>query len=73
MLFSYNSFQGSVYLSTANEVTARLFNGKAKVTNYLGLAEKNNVLAEQNALLLQRISELEMLNAHILKLLKNTF
>ena len=63
LLFSYNSFQGSVYLSTANEVTARLLNGKAKVMNYLGLAEKNNVLAEQNALLLQRIAELEMLNA----------
>ena len=63
LLFSYNSFQGSVYLSTANEVNARLLNGKDKVTTYFGLAEKNLALAEQNALLQQRIVELEMLNA----------
>ncbi len=63
LLFSYNSLQGSVYLSTANEVTARLLNGKAKVTTYFGLAEKNQALAEQNARLQQRIVELEMLYA----------
>ena len=63
LLFSYNSLQGSVYLSTANEVTARLLNDKAKVTTYFGLAEKNQALAEQNARLQQRIVELEMLYA----------
>ncbi len=61
LLFSYNSFQGSVYLSTAGNVTARMLNGKDKVTTYFGLAEKNRALAEQNALLQQRIMELEML------------
>ncbi|MBR3859002.1 MAG: rod shape-determining protein MreC [Bacteroidaceae bacterium] len=61
LLFSYNSFQGSVYLSTAGNVTARMLNGKDKVTTYFGLAEKNRALAEQNALLQQRIVELEML------------
>lgn len=63
LLFSYNSFQGSVYLSTANQVTARLLNGKDRITTYFGLADKNRVLAEQNALLQQRVMELEMLNA----------
>ena len=63
LLFSYNSFQGSVYLSTANEVTARLLNGKDRVTTYFGLAEKNRLLAEQNAQLLQRIVELESMTA----------
>ncbi len=60
LLFSYNNFQGSVYLSTANEVASRLLSGKDKVTTYFGLAEKNRVLVEQNAQLLQRIAELEM-------------
>ena len=64
LLFSYNSFQGSIYLSTANEVTARLLNGKDKVTTYFGLAEQNRVLAEQNAQLQQRVFELEMQSAH---------
>ena len=48
LLFSYNSFQGSVYLSTAGSVTARLLNGKDRVTTYFGLAEKN--LAERGVL-----------------------
>lgn len=61
LLFSYNSFQGSVYLSTANEMTARLLNGKNKVTTYFGLVEQNIALAEQNARQQQRIVELEML------------
>lgn len=62
LLFSYNSFQGSVYLSTANDVAARLLNGRERVTTYFGLADKNRILAEQNAQLQQRIVELEMLN-----------
>ncbi len=60
LLFSYNNFQGSVYLSTANKVTARLLNGKDRLTTYFGLAEKNRALVEQNAKLQQRVVELEM-------------
>ena len=63
LLFSYNSFQSSVYLSTANEVIARLLNGKNKVTSYFDLVEQNQALASQNAELLQRVVGLEMLNA----------
>lgn len=63
LLFSYNSFQGSVYLSTAGDLTARWLKGKDRVTTYFGLAEKNRALAEQNARLQQRVVELEMLNA----------
>lgn len=63
LLFSYNSFQGSVYLSTANKVTARLLNGKDKVTTYFDLAEQNRALSTHNAQLQQRVVELELLNA----------
>ena len=63
LLFSYNRYQSSVYLSTAGEATARLLNGKDRVVTYFGLAEKNRVLAEQNAQLQQRIVELEAMNA----------
>ena len=59
LLFTYNSFQGSVYLSTANKTTARLVEGKDKVSSYFGLAEKNKDLVAQNAQLQQRILELE--------------
>ena len=59
LLFSYNNLQGSVYLSTANGAVARLHAGKDKVTSYFGLTEKNRALVEQNAMLQQRILELE--------------
>ena len=63
LLFSYNSFQGSVYLSTANSVSARVVSARSRVTNYFGLAEVNDRLATQNAALLQRVEELEALVA----------
>lgn len=59
LLFSYNSFQGSIYLSTANGVTARFIAGKDKVTSYFNLAEVNTRLTAQNADLQERIAELE--------------
>lgn len=67
LLFSYNSYQCSVYLSTANAVSARLLRGQDKVTSYFGLAEKNSALVEQNALLQERILALESMSTqHLL-------
>lgn len=67
LLFSYNSYQCSVYLSTANAVSARLLRGQDKVTSYFGLAEKNRALVEQNALLQERILALESMSTqHLL-------
>ena len=67
LLFSYNSYQCSVYLSTANAVSARLLRGQDKVTFYFGLAEKNRALVEQNALLQERILALESMSTlHLL-------
>ena len=63
LLFSYNSYQGSVYLSTANAVSARLLEGKGRVTSYFGLAEKNRMLVEQNAALRQRVLALESMSS----------
>lgn len=63
LLFSYNSFQSSVYLSTANNLSARIVSARSRVTDYFGLAEVNDRLANQNAALLQRVEELEALIA----------
>ena len=61
LLFSFNNYQGSIYLSTANNVTARVIAGKDKVTSYFNLTEVNARLAMQNADLKERIVELESL------------
>lgn len=67
LLFSYNSYQGSVYLSTANAVSARLLRGQDKVTSYFGLAAKNKALVAQNAALQERIFALEAISSqHLL-------
>ena len=61
LLFSFNNYQGSIYLSTANKVTVRVIAGKDKVTSYFNLTEVNARLAMQNADLKERIVELESL------------
>ena len=63
LLFSYNRFQGSIYLSTANSVTARLVANRDKVISYVGLTKVNEDLVAQNAALQERITELEALVA----------
>lgn len=67
LLFSYNNYQSSVYLSTANAVSARLLKGQDKVTSYFGLAEKNKALVAQNAALQERILALKSMSTlHLL-------
>lgn len=61
LLFSFNGFQGSIYLSTANAVSARLMVGKSRVASYFALDQTNEALAMQNAMLQQRVTELEQM------------
>lgn len=61
LLFSFNGFQGSIYLSTANAVSARLMVGKSRVASYFALDQTNEALAVQNAVLQQRVTELEQM------------
>jgi len=61
LLFSFNGFQGSIYLSTANAVSARLMVGKSRVASYFALDQTNEALAMQNAILQQRVTELEQM------------
>lgn len=61
LLFSFNGFQGSIYLSTANVVSARLMVGKSRVASYFALDQTNEALAMQNAILQQRVTELEQM------------
>jgi rod shape-determining protein MreC len=55
LLFSFNDFQGSIWTSSANAVSGRLFEARQKVTSYFGLREENNLLAAQNARLEEQL------------------
>ena len=51
MLFRDNPYQQSVYLTSANSVTATVYEGMSAVTSYFHLKDINADLQERNALL----------------------
>ncbi|WP_321371310.1 rod shape-determining protein MreC [uncultured Draconibacterium sp.] len=59
MVFSYNSFQRSRFLNSANFVTAGLYNTTSSVLQYFELAKVNEQLAEENAYLRTQIESFD--------------
>ena len=51
LLFKNNPYQQSVYLTSANSVSATVYEGMSTVTSYLNLKDINEDLQERNALL----------------------
>lgn len=59
LLFNFNNFQQSVWLTSANSVSASLNSVYGEVNSYMGLRETNAALEERNAALQTRIYALE--------------
>lgn len=59
MLFSHNSYHGSVFLSSANHITGKFYEWESEVTTFLTLKEVNHKLTDENAEMLLRIAALE--------------
>ncbi|MCF2593024.1 rod shape-determining protein MreC [Bacteroides caecigallinarum] len=55
LLFRFNSFQGSVWFTSASEVTASVTKVAAEVTRYFGLKQMNRDLTERNIYLMQQL------------------
>lgn len=55
LLLTFNQFQNSVWLSSANVVSGTVYNMKEKVVSYFGLRNENKKLIEQNARLEERL------------------
>lgn len=49
LVFKHNSFQRSVYLSSANKVSSQLYGVSNNVTSFFSLKRNNNILLERNA------------------------
>jgi len=58
MLFRYNSYQGSVWVSSANAVTGKVYEWQADVEKYFSLTWVNAELTERNLFLEQQIDKL---------------
>lgn len=58
LLFHYNSYQGSVWFSSANAVSGKVFEWNASVTHYFSLVDVNKTLTERNIYLERQVEQL---------------
>lgn len=64
LLFQYNSYQRSVWFSSANVVAGKVYEWDAKITSYFSLGTINEQLTQRNVYLEQQVKTLsEKLNA----------
>ncbi|SES63572.1 rod shape-determining protein MreC [Prevotella sp. kh1p2] len=58
LLFQYNSYQGSVWFSSANAVTGKVYEWSSKVETFFSLTQVNKELTSRNLYLEQQVSKL---------------
>lgn len=59
LLFRYNSYQGSVWFSSANAVTGKVYEWDSAVESYFALSGVNSQLTQRNAFLEQQVRMLD--------------
>ena len=69
LVFKHNSYQRSVYLSSANRVSSQLYGVSSNVTSFFNLKRNNNELLERNA---ELESAVQLLKKHIVTLTGDT-
>ena len=58
LLFSFNNFQGSVFFSSANAVTGKIYEYQSAITTFFNMSQNNKRLSERNLILEQQIQAL---------------
>ena len=58
LLFRYNSYQSSVYFSSANVVTGKMYEWNSEVENFFSLTKINGQLTQRNLYLERQVNEL---------------
>ena len=58
LLFTYNNYQGSIWMSSANAVTGKVYEVNAGVEQYFSLTDINEQLTKRNLYLEQRVQDL---------------
>lgn len=58
LLFQFNSYQGSVWFSSANAVTGKLYEWNSAVETFFSLTKVNQELTQRNAYLEQQVCQL---------------
>ena len=58
LLFQYNSYQGSVWFSSANAVAGKVLSWDAKVESFFSMSKANQELTQRNLYLEQQVKML---------------
>lgn len=58
LLFRFNSFQGSVFFSSANAVAGKIYEYNSSVTTFFIMSQNNKRLSERNLMLEQQVQAL---------------
>lgn len=58
LLFQFNSYQGSVYFTSANTVAGKVYEWEAEALKFFHISEINNQLTQRNLLLEQQVKAL---------------
>ena len=58
LLFTYNNYQGSIWMSSANAVSGKVYEVNAGVEQYFSLTDINEQLTKRNLYLEQRVQDL---------------
>ena len=69
LVFKHNSYQRSVYLSSANKVSSQLYGVSNNITSFFNLKRNNNELLERTAELERTV---QLLKKHIVTLTGDT-
>jgi rod shape-determining protein MreC len=67
LLFNYNSYQGSVWFSSANAVAGKVYELESSLTSYLSMAEMNRELTLRNIHQERQLDQLRRLYAEATK------
>ena len=67
LLFQYNSYQGSVWFSSASAVAGRVYELESKMTSYLSMAKENEELTMRNLYQERQLDQLRRLYAEATK------
>lgn len=59
LLFQYNSYQGSVWFSSANAVNGKMYEASSKMESYFALTTLNEGLTKRNIELEQQVAQLK--------------
>jgi len=67
LLFRYNSYQGSVFFSSANAVAGKVYEWDSAVEHYFSLTKTNRLLTERNLYLEQKVKAMSEYMSHAAK------